>query len=149
MTYQIPETLIIEGKKHNLLCCPDFPEDDPRIVQVPEQQVKLTDGIIYFSTACWRQYSGSWKLKDDKLFLVKLKGIYNLKPKKAIFAQWFTGVLNIGIEEGRSADEYDGYYEKELHIKIKKGVVQSQEIIDQYDSLLDESLFGLFKKGGE
>jgi len=63
----------------------------------------------YTNTGCWRGYVGSWKIQDDKLFLIDLTGtneqgetlrLSSLFPNKAeVFANWFSGELRIPKEK--------------------------------------------------
>lgn len=63
MTAQIHEILILNGKKTSMAFCPPLPRDQ-RVVEYKEDEIEH-DSMI-FSTACWRQYEGTWDIRDDR-----------------------------------------------------------------------------------
>ena len=87
-------------------------------------------------TACWRGYIGTWTVKENKLFLIDLKG--NLKDRKEsvnlnylfpdqeeVFAAWYSGTVRI-IDGELIAYRYAGYdsiYEYDLFLTFDKGVL--------------------------
>ena len=135
MTAQIHEKIRYQGKRMRLPSCPHFPEDHPRISEVSEEEIEklaLDDRTeIIFSTACWREYIGSWSIRRGKLYLTKLEGRYRLDGKEAIFADWFTGDLR--IPKGRMLEYvhagFNSIYEQELLLTLERGVVIKTEVI--------------------
>jgi hypothetical protein len=129
MTAQVHEKIRYQGKRMRLASCPHFPEDHPRIYEASEADImKLamddkTD--IIFSTACWREYIGSWSIRRGKLYLTKLEGRFGIKGQEAIFADWFTGDLY--IPQGRMLDYihmgFDSVYEQEIILTLEQGIV--------------------------
>ena len=135
LTAQIHEKIRYQGKRMRLASCPHFPEDHPRISEVSEEEIEklaLDDRTeIIFSTACWREYIGSWSIRRGKLYLTKLEGRYRLDGKEAIFADWFTGDLR--IPKGRMLEYvhagFNSIYEQELLLTLERGVVIKTEVI--------------------
>ena len=135
MTAQIHEKIRYQGKRMRLASCPHFPEGHPRISEVSEEEIEklaLDDRTeIIFSTACWREYIGSWSIRRGKLYLTKLEGRYRLDGKEAIFADWFTGDLR--IPKGRMLEYvhagFNSIYEQELLLTLERGVVIKTEVI--------------------
>jgi hypothetical protein len=84
------------------------------------------------STACWRQYVGTWEIKDGQFFLVKLKGQYRLSGEEPLFADWFTGVLRIHKGEVLQYVHmgFGSVFEEEVHVKIEKGLVTKTKTIN-------------------
>lgn len=95
------------------------------------------------SSACWRGYLGIWKIKDKRLFLVKLKGYidkdykeveleYIFSGKKEVFADWFSGKIRISQGELLQYVHmgYSSVFEKDLFLKFKDGVLIDEETID-------------------
>jgi hypothetical protein len=95
------------------------------------------------SSACWRGYLGIWKIKDKRLFLVKLKGYidedykeveleYIFPGKKEVFADWFSGKIRISQGELLQYVHmgYSSVFEKDLFLKFKDGVLIDEETID-------------------
>ena len=135
MTAQVHEKIRYQGKRMRLASCPHFPEDHPRISEaskeaIIELAVDDKSGII-FSTACWREYIGSWSIRRGKLYLTKLEGRFSLEGKEAIFADWFTGELH--IPRGEMLDYvhagFDSVYEQEIVLKVEQGVVIDTETV--------------------
>jgi hypothetical protein len=135
MTAQVHEKIRYQGKRMRLASCPHFPEDHPRIVEASEDEIlelaKSDKTGIIFSTACWREYIGSWSIRRGKLYLTKLKGRFRLEGEDAIFADWFTGALH--IPQGEVLDYihmgFDSVYEQEIILKIEQGVVINTETV--------------------
>ena len=135
MTAQIHEKIRYQGKRMRLASCPHFPEDHPRISEVSEEEIEKlamdNRTEIIFSTACWREYIGSWSIRRGKLYLTKLEGRYRLDGKEAIFADWFTGDLR--IPKGRMLEYvhagFNSIYEQELLLTLERGVVIKTEVI--------------------
>jgi hypothetical protein len=129
MTAQIHEELILEGKKTSMAFCPPIPTDHPKIKTVSEEEMLKKPGI-FFSTACWRRYQGTWELKDGKFYLVKLEGRYKLNSWTRVFADWVTAVLR--IPEGELLHYvHMGFglvYEFERHIKLENGIVVDERV---------------------
>ncbi len=84
---------------------------------------------IIFSTACWREYIGSWSIRRGKLYLTNLEGRFRLEGKEAIFADWFSGELH--IPKGKILDYihmgFDSVYEQEIILTVVDGVVTNTE----------------------
>ena len=59
MTGQIYEKLIIEGKQFAMATCPPIPELEGQIIKTQERKPL---GDIVWTTACWRNYVGTWEI---------------------------------------------------------------------------------------
>ncbi len=158
MTAQVHEILIYEGQMTSMASAPELPVNHPEIkidkdfysdrsngitfVVYPKpgiaaatvtgsSQHKQYDPILY-STACWRRYIATWEIKNNKLFLIDIIGKYKLESKEPIFAEWFSG--EIKIPRGPMIQyihmNFASIYEKELHLKIEKGVVIETMLIE-------------------
>ena len=135
MTAQVLEKIRYQGKRMRLASTPHFPEDHPRIHLSSEKEVEAmaTDSQteIIFSTACWREYIGSWSIRRGKLYLTKLEGRFRLEGKEAIFADWFTGTLR--IPRGKVLDYihmgFDTVYEQEIILTVDQGLVKNTEVV--------------------
>lgn len=130
MTAQVHENLIIGCEKTSMAFCPPLPENDSRVVKLKDDEIKGGGGI--FSTACWRQYIGTWQIIDNKFYLVNLEGRFKLASDAPVFANWFTGTLRIPQGEMLHYVHmgFGSVYEREKHIKIEKGIVTNCKIID-------------------
>ena len=130
MTAQIPENLILNGKMRSMQYCPPL-IDDKNIITVlsyeeyeKERNKELKKlgrkgGFDFIgSTACWRNYIGTWEIKDGKFYLINLEGLARLTKKEPVHATWFSGVLK--VPEGELGYYvhlgFETLYEKEIHL---------------------------------
>ena len=136
-TAQIPELLVYEGKEEAMFSCPEIPESNSRVRVLSEEEFhgKIADETInpiISSTACWRQYFGSWEIKDKGLFLISITGRLELAGEGPLFADWFSGALR--IPKGEQLEYvhmgFESVYEEDLIIYVENGVVTNTEIID-------------------
>lgn len=157
MTAQISESLSIDGEIHEMTYCPPLPPDTSLLsktetimvevaradggtsLEVREQWIDR-DGVAHVetscfltgSTACWRGYVGTWKIEDNRLWLVELIGRFRLAVPGPVFADWVTGVLR--VPRGELLDYvhmgFGSVYEEELHIAVERGEVRGRRIYD-------------------
>lgn len=149
MTAQFHEKLILEGVETSMAFCPPIPEDHPLIATLSPAEISegIKDGSIFkfvHSTACWRQYVGTWKLEDGKLYLVEIQGRYKVLSPEPIFADWVTTVLRIPSGEMLHYVHmgFGSVYEFETHLKIEKGLVVDERKIDNRDKDIDSGELG-------
>jgi hypothetical protein len=131
MTAQLHERLIFENEETGMAFCPPLPLNHPRIVAVALDAAPRW----IFSTACWRHYLGTWKIENDKFYLVALDGRYRLEGEEPLLADWFTGVLRVPQGEVLQYIHmgFASVYERELHINVERGVIVSTQVIDNRD----------------
>ncbi len=146
MTAQAHEMLIIEGQKTSMAFCPPLPKDHSDIKLLSDDDIKAEKDIpsIIFSTACWRQYIGTWELKDGKFYLVDVKGRFKKTSDQPIFADWVTCVLRITSGELLHYVHmgFGSVYEFENHIKIEKGIVVEERRVDNREKDFSERDLG-------
>ena len=137
MTAQISEKLIYKGEELSLC-------DEPLhyYLQTIGKELKLQAP----STALWRGYVGTWTIEDGRLYLVKLKGfketasgtteieLGDIFPEypDGVFAHWYTGELRCPMG-GLLEYVHGGYasrYEMDLFLKIDKGILVSDRIVN-------------------
>jgi hypothetical protein len=134
MTAQFPENLIIDDTTEAMCTEP------------LEQYFDLTGKRPEFfsvSTACWRGYIGTWRITDERLYLIEIKGkVINQGPvtlndlfpgyPTMVFAHWFNGVIR--VPKGRRLEYvhmgYASRFEYDLLVSIRKGVVHSRSLRD-------------------
>ncbi len=150
MTAQFHEVLILEGKQTSMAFCPPIPNDHPRIIKLSSDEVHegIKAGTIpssVYSTACWRNYIGTWELKDGRFYLVEVSGIYRIDGSDPLFADWFTGVIR--IPEGQLLHYvhmgFGSVYQYETHLKIEKGIVVEERRIDNRNKDVNRNDLGL------
>ena len=133
MTYQIHENLILNGESVFMVNFPDIPRDHPRILHEfhsePAEDVFAISDIG--STACWRNYIGTWEIRDGQFFLKQVYGQYKIDGPDPVPATWFSGCLVLpqgNIIEGDPCFGWDVVHERDLLIKIRKGWVVKQQV---------------------
>jgi hypothetical protein len=142
MTAQCHENLILNGEETSMAFCPPLPENHPRLIELSNEEANKEDiDSIIFSTACWRQYIGTWMVEDEKFYLVSLLGRYKIVGDEPILADWFTGVLRIPKGELLHYVHmgFGSVYEQEIHIKIEQGIVTASRITDNRNKDFSES----------
>ena len=127
--------ILINGEEHSMAFCPELPQKHPGIRELKNEDTELKKKAvppIVFSTACWRGYIGTWKIEKDLFYLQDIVGRYELTQEEPILANWFTGVLR--IPQGEILEYihvgFGSVHEKELHIKIEKGKIIGEKVID-------------------
>ena len=109
------------------------------------------------STACWRGYQGTWKVINDRLYLVDIQAtdvagnpmnIEDLFPgySNGVFAHWFSG--EIRCPQGKMLDYvhmgYGSTYEKDFFLTFSKGVLISQrQVINGEGKAFDSDGYGV------
>jgi hypothetical protein len=93
------------------------------------------------NTATWRGYVATWEIDQGVLYLKAIRAwtdqgevrLEDLFPgqKAPVAATWFTGQLNVPQGKIIKPAAPRPLYEKYLMIKVEKGRVSSQELIDQ------------------
>ena len=149
MTAQACETIIYANEQNSLASLPL----DSYLAS------KKLKPFKYTNTGCWRGYVGSWKIQDDKLFLIDLTGtneqgetlrLSSLFPNKAeVFANWFSGELR--IPQGKIIKFVHGgfmsIYEKDIFLELKEGVIVGQKVVDNLNPIKNETQFTKQKTG--
>jgi len=134
MTDQVREKLIYKRRIYRIT-------EEPLDRYLEKNKVKPP--FDFQNTACWRCYEGTWKVKYNKLYLVKLEaftddfknkvGVDFLFPsQKEVFAEWYSGTIRLPIEK----EEYLPYSiacfsENGLFLKFKKGVLVSSKLVTE------------------
>lgn len=154
-TAQTPDRLFYKGKERALFANPleDFYEGKTR------PNFFIEPGAI--SSGCWRGYVAHWKIEEDQLFLtgidswicrgftdagckkVDLKELFGAKfDGGRVSADWFSGLLRIpdGEELQYVHMGYGSVYERDIVLKVEKGRVTAEEIIDNTKRALPSPL---------
>lgn len=139
MTAQFSERLIYQGTRHPLYTEP---------LSQYFQFAGIDPAFDITSTALWRGYIGTWKIIDERLYLIQLsdgleyrdrryiedqdahKSKYRLETwfpgfPRRVFAHWFSGTLD--IPQGKLLKYvhmgYLSQFEKNLLIDVEFGVI--------------------------
>ena len=136
MTLQTGEEINYNGNDYII-------HDQPLYPYIKKHNINFVARI----TCCWRGYHGSWSIEENKLYLVGLYGWTSDNPKKhtnikrvnlndlfpnqeKVFADWFTGKINIPYGEIIGHDFICGdIYKNEFILEFESGVlVKTQEV---------------------
>ena len=113
------------------------------MVTVDDEEARRSSPFV-FSTACWRGYVGTWEIRGDKFYLVKLVGRFRLVGTEPLFADWFSGVLR--IPRGKMLQYvhmgFGSVFEEEVHIKVDRGMVAESRVISNREKKHDEYTLG-------
>lgn len=110
-------------------------------------KLKKKPKLIFPSSACWREYYGTWEIKDDKLYLIAFEGYtvdcsnksywkvgmdFIFPDQSEVFANWFTGEIRVPL--GDMLDYVHGGYlssfEKDMFLEFKNGHLTGQRTVD-------------------
>lgn len=142
-TAQFPEIIRIDGGKQvGITTLPLSPYLElPDNVERFQRYLKEGQGC----TALWRNYVGSWEIKNKKLYLTKFEinacsterkraiPLDKLFPGKSqpVLADWYSGYLV--IPQGKMTQYvhmgYESRYERYLVVHILKGNVAEQKVL--------------------
>ncbi len=134
MTHQTYEKLILNGGSVFMVNFPDIPRDHPRILHEFHMEYDARNPLSVFSeigsTACHRNYIGTWEIRDGQFFLKEVYGQYKIDGPDPVPATWFSGTIR--LPQGPYVEGFsfslDPLQERELLIKMRKGKVVKQEI---------------------
>ena len=136
MTAQAPEHLLYKGEELTLCSEPLGP-----FLEFSGSTVKFDARC----TALWRGYVGTWSIENDRLYLVAIKGSVITDDEMSevgldalfpdypdgVFAHWFTGELRCpsGALLNYVHGGYGSTYEKDLFIRVQRGVVLEERVV--------------------
>lgn len=140
MTVQVPERILLDGKPHHLFANPLYRLLASRRTEITAPEV--------WTTACHRQYVGTWKVADGQLWLAGLSTygdeerplsdamrtwFLRLVPtdRFPVLAEWFNGRLRIPIGPCvvQGATGWSSWFTRERVITCRQGrVVRDREV---------------------
>ena len=132
MTIQAGDIISYNGEKNTIATEP----------LKPYLETRSDVGFIFKSTALVRGYIGTWKIKNNKLYLVSLIGFieknnqvglnYLFPNKTEVFASWFSG--DIRIPEGDLIQKinlgYASVFARDRVLNFNKGLFISETVKD-------------------
>lgn len=131
MTRQVSDTLVWQGKSYFLEESPGLPKQHDGLIVRPPDQFPADDLELSFtqSTACYRGYTATWVVIEDKLYLDSVLGD-RLLAERPLFADWVSKRLlaptkplgkHVNIRFTSENIEY-------LRLTVNKGVVTDYAI---------------------
>jgi hypothetical protein len=151
VTAQASESLLYQGE--TLSMCTD-------VLNFYFVMADMEAPFVAPHSALWRGYVGTWEIKDDRLYLIDLRGelkngqngsVDDIFPGSTdrVFAHWFTGRLR--APQGKMLQYihmgFNSTYEFDLLIEIDRGVVtrtklKSNGMSDDGDTLEGDRVGG-------
>lgn len=133
-TAQIAERIIINGDTISMFSCP--------LEYLPHKEYEELDKMLdkkYSSTALWRAYMGTWEIKNNQLYLLKVEDkngeirvshiLQKYNTPNGIKASWFSGIIK--CIRGKNIQYvhmgFESVYEYETIYTIKKGKIVSSK----------------------
>lgn len=122
MTAQIRDRIKLEGRV--MWVCSHIP------VPLIRKRIRKNEdwdntNYPFGSTACWRGYIASWRVEDNKLYLVDIFGSSELVGDEPLLADWFSGTIRL-TEQRVNIYPHLGYvtrFDPDIMMKVEKGVV--------------------------
>ena len=147
MTGQIPEILILDGAERCMTFSQPLPWHQPRLKELSDAEIDARmekadrehkaaghegcSRLDWFlnSTGRWRQYVGTWEIRDGLLYLISVEGRYELIGE-GVFADCFTGTLRVPQGEVLMVGSSGAVTEEEIRIAVAQGQVTGRHIVD-------------------
>lgn len=147
MTIQVSEFLLYKGEEVEL-------ETNPLRAYLKSLKVNpIGKGSMSW---CWRGYQGTWEIREQELYLTELiiqskddkeLGVASLFPgKDEVFADWYTGELEIQFGEVLEHTDSIFLLEKSVILTIKNGFLVDEKIIDNKDKIVEKLVNEVFSK---
>lgn len=112
--------------------CLSIPSDNARIKVIDDDEIRPSE--IRRTTACWRQYIGTWEIKSERLYLINVFGKYEYSDLEPIYADWVTHTLR--VPQGKQLKYvhmgFDSVYEKDVFIRVENGEVVNIEEVSNH-----------------
>jgi hypothetical protein len=141
MAAQIGDKILYNGQIHSLASEPLSPYLYTNKIE------KLFSGI---SSACYRGYCATWRIKNKNIYLLNIESPYSIKDENTdkidepisamnklfpgqteVFAHWVNG--NIKIQSGEVLQivntGYESVYEKDIFLKFENGVLVDEKVV--------------------
>jgi hypothetical protein len=146
MTDQVANILFFKNEKHWTHYTPPIAYAHrhqiktlhERIIKLETEEARLnTDNYsTVFSTACWRRFISHFKIdEDNKIYLLKIEGMFKLLGDEPLFADWANGDIILSHELVKyTFPSYLGeffFVESRLCLKLENGVLVGHEVLDK------------------
>ena len=125
MTAQAGDLFIYQKRRSRTL--QEIPLAEHVIVPSPPDRPRTADAEICGSTACWRGYIATWRIRYGKLWLTDVVGQFML-ANGPVRADWVTGRVRVpfGAMEEYVHSGYDSMYHNVVEFDIREGRVHRQ-----------------------
>jgi hypothetical protein len=149
MTAQIRERLYYNGEKYYLSTEPL----KPLLEIIGDIGNEKSSSVVWMSTDCKRGYIGTWKIVEDKLFLIGLEGCpednkeftidFLFPNQKKVFAGWFTGEIKIPQGKVLVHDDTTTLHEKDWYLEFDKGILAGSREVDNTKTFNPDDPYGI------
>lgn len=146
MTEQVPNILFFKNDKHWTHYAPpivyahrsQIKTLHERIIKLDNEEARLNidNNAMVFSTACWRRFISHFKIdEDNKIYLLKIEGIFKLLGDEPLFANWANGNIILSHELIKyTFPSYIGeflFVHSRLCLKLENGILVGHEVLDK------------------
>lgn len=141
MTAQIGDRILIHNKEYTLAC-------EPLSSYLYDNKVEKLFNAV--NTACYRGYCATWKVINDKIYLIDIESPSQIRSKKGndsdepisamqklfpgqseVFAHWVSGTVKIQVGELLEYVHmgYESVYEISMYLKFENGILKEENIV--------------------
>ncbi|WP_395007930.1 hypothetical protein [Undibacterium sp.] len=85
--------IVFEGQRLSMVDREPELKAHPRIVRLSDAEMSASANGYPLSG--WSSYEGCWVVKNDRLFLTGIRGVYKLIGDEPLFAHWYSGTLRM------------------------------------------------------
>ncbi len=127
MSRQTRDALIYKGRRHDTYSEPLYtlPVSFPGIKRISWDEAENRYPIIA-CTAFARGYMAVWKIADGMLFLISVRGIYEMTTPNPIHAGWYNGKIEVPLGAAsytHPMDAFEDEYPQYTNYQFQKGIL--------------------------
>lgn len=139
MTLQVAEKIWLDGRLLDLLCEPGIPKRHPDIARRTDDEARSSLDV-WGSTACWRNYVGTWRIEGSSLLLENISGSFALTRGRPISADWVLEILLVGTgDKIATSNAGIGFnYSEYMRLYVVRGTVVACEAVRTRDSPIEK-----------
>jgi hypothetical protein len=130
MTRQQPDLIEISEELYPTYSQPlsTLPKNHKYVKRLSREIARKWEPDLMFMTCFFRGYQAHWAIRNDRLFLVEVHGLYELCVSSEVPATWFSGhiIIHEGEPKTYGYDHSDDEYDSAWIIEIKSGKVVRQ-----------------------
>lgn len=126
MTMQFSERLILAGSEVGMYEYPSLSDNRPQLRKATDEEAQW----LLNCSACHRQYIGTWEVRERRLYLVSVKGIYAKVNEEPVFADWVSQEATVLLGRVLKGSEWFAICEQDLRITFSGGLVERATLTD-------------------
>jgi hypothetical protein len=132
---QAKDRIVLDGAETELADGAFLPASHPRIARLDpvahwtgESDLKK----LFLRAFCRRGYIATWEVRDQRLWLLSLRGEYRVVGDEPLLADWISGQLRVPLGPALhyTNTAYRAVYQRELHLALTAGRITAQHTVD-------------------